>query len=67
MGEGARAAPETRWVATVALILAIVGVLLGGYAALLARGNASTIEELGTAEAARVEKPTPAKVPAKPE
>lgn len=67
VGEAAQPVRETRWVATVALVLAIVGVLLGGYAALLARGNASTIEELGKTEAARIEKPMPAKAPAKPE
>ncbi len=59
MGEGeSKIVRESRWVATCALILGIVGVAVAVYAARLAGNNHATILELqGTEAAAIVEAP----------
>ena len=63
MGES-KVVRESRWVATCALILAVVGVAVAVYAASLAKNNHATILELqGTEAAAVIDAP---KMPAAP-
>ncbi len=65
MGEGeSKIVRESRWVATCALILGIVGFAVALYAARLASNNHTTILELqGTDAAAVVEAPKAPKAP----
>ena len=66
MGES-KIVRESRWVATGALILAVVGVVVALYGALLARNNHATILELQGTEAAAVIEAPKVETPPEPE